>query len=42
MIFNMLSSIASGRAPAVIGGKNVVDASCNNNESFPKFLVVYT
>lgn len=39
MTFNMLSSIVSGRAPAVIGGKNVVDASCNNDESFPKFIL---
>jgi hypothetical protein len=23
----------------VIGGKNVVDASCNNDESFPKFIL---
>lgn len=39
MTFNMLSSNASGRAPAVFGGTNVVDASCNNVESFPKFIL---
>ena len=39
MTFNILSSIASSRAPAVIGGKNVLDASCNNDESFPKFIM---
>ena len=39
MTFNVSSLIASGRFPAVIGGKNVVDASCNNDESFPKFIL---